>query len=1200
MPERKMQPIDKMTRLSTKKIFDLFGKKPSNLFEESVLTSAYNNYVKKYNDYLTEKQRIKRNAKQKQRLNVKKIYNVIFNVTITRNDWGKEGEPFVVTLNRLIESTDRNKKRIFQETSEEWLEEIHEQYYDGIHSISLDSSHLTTVSIISPSIPDKKHNIKDIIPLDDFGDQTWNNKNGNCITDYLKWKYTDTSGFINKNGKFWLSDHGFKVIQHMICDLHSVEIESEDKDFMPETHILQQVFNLKEQENKSSLNNDEYKQLNKYIETVKQIPQVNLLTDDKMTMEHLFLWAIIQNISHYALDTNEQLVTDLRYVRNQSKNAGRNVTPLVYQMKNNHFNPTTNPDLIMSISQWGNNQSVSSDNIEITQKKEADYEIKEVVNLVNELPAIIQEHDRDIQNKNIKVKETVRGCIEVSSIYIKEKKIKYFNLNTEELAYKTYCEKHDIEYKHQSLSTLGLNMIGDVQKSHMNPIVFKTFNTKGISHRVHHGQTPEFSLDLLADSQAFDINKHYSAVLLQLQEVGVIRFQDDFIPYDGSPISVGYYFVQTNDITLLHGSNTYSHRIVKLALQDGLIEKSNIKQMLKCSTEIPANRFNEFVNEAYNVYGKDLGKKIINRSVGCLNNTSNNSYTGVGLTNSTDELMSRIKMDSHPFVKDMVIDGKTYWLYGGKKSTMCPSNNRPLWQAIIDESNIILYQTAKSIGGTVIFRKTDCLVIHKAINVKPSENIGGYKIEEALPKKMVLVEKARHIKLDDIKEVNILPYHTSDSLNELISFTKDNKQGLLISGRGGTGKTYCALKFTETFNIKVRLAFTNKATININGSTIDSYLKLNKDGKICSHWATKLKAKFVMVDEISMLSSRYWSLLCDLKEMTGAIFILLGDYRQCQPIESDQSYHQETKHEFDYLSAINYLVDYNRVNFNVFNPNARYDRPLWDVSEKVFENDLSGTVDLEIDFNECDLINSTNICYLNTTRKSINTIVNEKLKPNNAIKLKCTDADGYGQDAYIYEGLKIILAKTIKVKKETLFSKNESSTLSKVSNTEITIGNKHTIKFKDFHKFCLLGYATTIHKSQGDTCDGIVNIFNWKHSCMNGNLRYTAITRATKLTNIKIINEFINTYNEPPGCVYMGVCSKTNKCYIGSARDFESRVKMHKSPKNDCTSRHLIDPVYHLVAKYPSISMKQLLKCEQRFIDSIDVDNIVNFKRASI
>jgi hypothetical protein len=213
---------------------------------------------------------------------------------------------------------------------------------------------------------------------------------------------------------------------------------------------------------------------------------------------------------------------------------------------------------------------------------------------------------------------------------------------------------------------------------------------------------------------------------------------------------------------------------------------------------------------------------------------------------------------------------------------MCPTNNRPLWQSILDESNIILYETAKSIGGTVLFRKTDCLVIHDAKNIKPSDEIGGYKIEEKLPDNLDLVEEVRHIKVDDVEQVNILPYHTTDSLPEIVEFCKD--KGLLISGRGGVGKTYSALKLIEEYDIKIKLAFTNKATININGSTIDSYLKL-KDGKICSHWANKIKANYVIVDEISMLSSRYWSLLCDLKRMTGAKFILLGDYRQCQLIE---------------------------------------------------------------------------------------------------------------------------------------------------------------------------------------------------------------------------------------------------------------------------------------------------------------------------
>ena len=49
----------------------------------------------------------------------------------------------------------------------------------------------------------------------------------------------------------------------------------------------------------------------------------------------------------------------------------------------------------------------------------------------------------------------------------------------------------------------------------------------------------------------------------------------------------------------------------------------------------------------------------------------------------------------------------------------------------------------------------------------------------------------------------------------------------------------------DDFKINVRLAFTNKATINISGQTIHNYLKLDAQGKISSSWASKIKAEYI-------------------------------------------------------------------------------------------------------------------------------------------------------------------------------------------------------------------------------------------------------------------------------------------------------------------------------------------------------------------
>ena len=148
----------------------------------------------------------------------------------------------------------------------------------------------------------------------------------------------------------------------------------------------------------------------------------------------------------------------------------------------------------------------------------------------------------------------------------------------------------------------------------------------------------------------------------------------------------------------------------------------------------------------------------------------------------------------------------------------------------------------------------------------------------------------------------------------------------------------------------------------------------------------------------------------------------------------------------------------------------------------------------------------------------------------------------------------------------------------------ITINNSFVFPVKDFHVHCLLGYASTVHKSRGDTCVGKVNIYDWDK--MDGNIRYTAITRATSLNDIRIVRGFTSKFKEASGLIYKITCEKTSKVYIGSTRDFEKRKEQHLSSKNDCMSKHLINPTFKIVKEYESISDKELLKLEQRMIDS--------------
>ena len=82
------------------------------------------------------------------------------------------------------------------------------------------------------------------------------------------------------------------------------------------------------------------------------------------------------------------------------------------------------------------------------------------------------------------------------------------------------------------------------------------------------------------------------------------------------------------------------------------------------------------------------------------------------------------------------------------------------------------------------------------------------------------------------------------------------------------------------------LAPTNKAAINIDGSTIHKFLGLDDDGKLNSQMLKKLKQlDYVIVDEISMVGYNLLHLLHLAKLQSEKVkFIFVGDYRQLEPV----------------------------------------------------------------------------------------------------------------------------------------------------------------------------------------------------------------------------------------------------------------------------------------------------------------------------
>lgn len=450
--------------------------------------------------------------------------------------------------------------------------------------------------------------------------------------------------------------------------------------------------------------------------------------------------------------------------------------------------------------------------------------------------------------------------------------------------------------------------------------------------------------------------------------------------------------------------------------------------------------------------------------------------------------------------------------------------------------------------------------------------IGGYREhEKPLMENVSIQNTNRHYKFIKREKVwNDISENDSDDWELIINKFIENGGGMLI-GRAGTGKSYVSIKgmeYLKTIGKKSQaLAFTNKATIQLKGKTIHRFFTIDKDGKVNKKWALNMisSVDVIFVDEISMISAHLWKVLTEFKIITGIPFILIGDYRQLPPVESSA-----TETDWFNHSSIFRLCKGMRCELTTM---KRYDIKLWDYLECVCVGDYGDFLTNYIPYDINDLINGTNITYTNKTRQEINKRVQEHIKPDDAVFMKYIykdellntlyDDDGnidkkkvklylndsateeerneshqeiikkleqrndalkYHQDGYIFNGAKLIMWITPKKKKseddegeseedERTLKKNECVEVLDYDDDNIIVGNDEcemTFPISDFHKTFILGYATTIHKSQGDTCEGMINIFDTEF--ITGYLSeldskralYTAISRGKSFNDIYI------------------------------------------------------------------------------------------------
>jgi len=634
------------------------------------------------------------------------------------------------------------------------------------------------------------------------------------------------------------------------------------------------------------------------------------------------------------------------------------------------------------------------------------------------------------------------------------------------------------------------------------------------------------------DVIAIDTNKCYPTCLANpLSNFLKFDAEDCWEEFDGE-IKEGLYAVETDDITLLQQSKIYGGDILKLAMQEG-IEFRVLKQLIpKNPNLIDKELFCEFFKiTKEKTGGKKLMKLVNNTLTGVLGKTTakkcfvdadqdaeaiwRNFFCGEEEDEMRKLFNGRKRFDDKNIILDRLGEGEeSVYVFGIETRSKKNEHTLPIYIQILDWANIRLYELTKKVGGKLLMRHTDCIVVDGGnVPVREMTNCWGDYSFEKKKVKLTPARMDRDVKFnfDDTEWIDNGNLYDSNFWKDIIKYGIDNG-GLMISGRAGTGKSFIPKSAFEEGIMKLNedtktMSFTNKASRGIMGTTIHKLFRITRSGNISPNTLESLKHyKYFIVDEVGMVPSYLWKILILLKrKYPNKIFILMGDYRQLTPIEDGK------KIDVFNHPIVKYLCNRNRIELTEM---KRYNLPLWNFLERGYEHkDWSGLERRKV---SCDEIyENKSVCFTNDTRKYVNDMCMDYFKNlTRHIKLPAPRNDEgmfiykYIQDAYLYAGLPI-MSYTNNTKLEIINS--EEFVVVDYDDEKIYVdrvegGESFEIEIERFHSLFVVNYCATAHKSQGATYKCKVFLWEWDILRSDKKLCYTACSRTTCLENLIIVD----------------------------------------------------------------------------------------------
>jgi len=540
------------------------------------------------------------------------------------------------------------------------------------------------------------------------------------------------------------------------------------------------------------------------------------------------------------------------------------------------------------------------------------------------------------------------------------------------------------------------------------------------------------------------------------------------------------------------------------------------KENMKCFYE---TSFDTAVIQFFDLNPEKFGPEIIANS---------GKYKKIGMGGNTSVKISPVDPD------------KTLWKVCLKKEFNVLENDIFMWNQILENEYVMMYELRQKMGGTLVEIKTDCVVCE----VDDAEAtlarfdldetiIGGLK--EALP---TLVSSEI---LPQENNVQTLPNGTPDystveekdfeDFPAMVEHILKKNQSTCISGRGGTGKTTLIKMLVEQMEcegLKVQiLAPTNVAAKMFeNGMTIHKFLGINNKHEDQAKMHTKMAGyDWIIVDETGMVGYSLWKHFQHAKlNSTRCKFIFAGDHYQLPPVKEDMDGLGEI---IDYHNSYvkKFMCDFNLL---LLTENKRSDSIMWDLAERAHDHGIVNPAD----FGNFDVWADArlHICFTNAKRVDINQKVMEQKvctaityrRQNLFIESHIDDLvkNPFAQDVHLIHGAPVMCVnprkaninkKTDKEDSETIYNcqtftvKRWCETLQTITLEDNVFGEEYKIPIQEFHQYFVVAYCVTTHKSQSQTFDFKYAIHEIKR--MSNKMKYTALTRTTKNTNIVIVNE---------------------------------------------------------------------------------------------